>query len=127
MRRDQILHSSLEMDIRKHTLDLKLNIAQVLSAQDALELRKSALQDIKAQRNWLDRCFRLSLRERYPLIDMILNSERLSLLKQLQMVVADRQQVSIGLELRKSTPLILRIDRGSALPLGYHPRKADAG
>jgi hypothetical protein len=40
---------------RKHTLNLKLQTAQILSAQDALEVRKSTLQDIKEQRNWLER------------------------------------------------------------------------
>lgn len=40
---------------RKHTLAMQLQTAHIVAAQHALDVRKSTLEDVKAQRNWLER------------------------------------------------------------------------
>ncbi|KAF8316916.1 uncharacterized protein EI90DRAFT_2944073, partial [Cantharellus anzutake] len=77
-------------ELKLHALTLQMHTAHVLSAHEALQVRNATIEDIKAQKNWLE-------------------SERTSLLSQLQQVTEDRQKVfhrsrSAWTVLRASSP-----------------------
>jgi len=60
-------------ELKKHSLTLQMHTAHVLSAHEALHVRNSTIEDIKAQKNWLE-------------------SERTNLMNQLHQVNEDRQK-----------------------------------
>lgn len=78
-------------------MNLQLQTAYVVAAQHSLDVRKSTLEDVRAQRNWLERCEAFSTSVSIPANgELLFDSERLSLLKQLELVVADHDQVGVA-------------------------------
>ncbi|KAF8315249.1 hypothetical protein DL93DRAFT_2166939 [Clavulina sp. PMI_390] len=67
-------------ELKKHTTELQLQTAYIIAAQHSLDVRNSALQDVREQKNWLE-------------------SERLSLMKQLELVNDDNNR-AMALEAR---------------------------
>jgi len=60
-------------ELKKHALSLQLHTAHILSAHASLEKRSKTLEDVRAQKNWLE-------------------SERANLLEQLRQVNEDREK-----------------------------------
>lgn len=73
---------------------MQLQTAHMIAAQHALELRKSTLEDVKAQRNWLERHVLPLHVISSPTSRWFRRSEKLNLLKQLELINIDRDKVS---------------------------------
>lgn len=57
---------------RKNSLTLQLSTAQLLAAYEELEQRNTTLEDIKAQKNWLERCVAFFAHNvRLPMLNLV--------------------------------------------------------
>jgi predicted transcriptional regulator len=72
--RNYFIQYILTFVFRKHSLTLQLHTAQILSAHSSLEQRNKKLEDVKAEKTWLE-------------------SERARLLECLREVNEDREKV----------------------------------
>ncbi|KAG8691998.1 hypothetical protein FRC11_012344 [Ceratobasidium sp. 423] len=72
-----LIKQARSSELKKHSLTLQLHTAQILSAHSSLEQRNKKLEDVKAQKDWLE-------------------SERARLLDELRKVNEEREKVDLS-------------------------------
>ncbi|KAF9506827.1 hypothetical protein BS47DRAFT_1399178 [Hydnum rufescens UP504] len=85
-----LLQLATTAQLKKHAFNLQFQTAHVLAAHQSLQEKSSTIEDIKAQKNWLERY--VNMATTFHQFSYETFSERLSLLNQLRLVNEDREK-----------------------------------